>query len=135
MTRPRKELVSLADTFYYHCICRCVRRALLWGTDHFSGRDHSHRKQWIIDRLTELSRVFAVEVCAYAVMSNQYHLVVRIDENRAKAWSEAEVMERWSALFHLPVLLEATERRRRALRPRGPQRRNVSINCAAVCTI
>lgn len=107
MTRARRELVSLADTPYYHCICRCVRRAFLWGTDHFSGRDYSHRKQWVVDRLSELSRVFAVEVCAYAVMSNHYHLVVRIDEQRALAWSEAEVMERWAALFHLPVLLEA----------------------------
>ncbi|WKE65268.1 hypothetical protein PVT67_16625 [Gallaecimonas kandeliae] len=26
MTRPRSELVSVQDTPYYHCICRCVRR-------------------------------------------------------------------------------------------------------------
>jgi len=43
MTRPRKELISLADTPYYHCVCRCVRRAFLWGRDAYSDKDYSHR--------------------------------------------------------------------------------------------
>ncbi|WP_026280651.1 transposase [Thioalkalivibrio sp. ALE9] len=105
MTRARKELVSVETTPYYHCICRCVRRAFLCGEDSYSGRNHEHRRGWVLERLCELQGVFAVDVCAYAVMSNHYHLVVRLDSDRATAWSEGEVMERWERLFSLPLLV------------------------------
>ncbi len=31
---------------------------------------------------------FAIDVAAYAVMSNHYHLVVYVDENEATAWND-----------------------------------------------
>jgi REP element-mobilizing transposase RayT len=105
MPRARKTLISLNDTPYYHCICRCVRRAFLWGIDHFSGKDYSHRKQWVVDRLEELSRVFAIEVCAYAIMSNHYHVVLHVDKQKAQALTDEEVIRRWSQLFSLPILV------------------------------
>ena len=38
MTYPRKSLVSIKETPYYHCVARCVRRAWLWGVDEYAGR-------------------------------------------------------------------------------------------------
>lgn len=72
MTRSRRSLVSLEATPYYHCISRCVRRAFLCGEDRYSGRSYSHRKAWVLERLKTLGEVFAVGICAYAVMSNHY---------------------------------------------------------------
>ena len=99
MTRARYTQVSLDSTSYYNCICRCVRRAFLCGRDHYSGQDYEHRRQWVVDRLAVLAEVFAIDLCAYAVMSNHYHVVVRINEKQASGWGDTEVAERWMQLF------------------------------------
>ena len=106
MPMARSRYVSLDATPYYHCIGRCVRRAFLWGQDHFSGQDFSHRKAWVIERLAELSDVFSISVCAYAVMSNHYHLVLHVDRERVVAMSDSDVLQRWQRLFALPLLLD-----------------------------
>jgi len=69
MTYARKLQVSLEDTVYYHVIGRCVRRAWLWGVDEYAGRDYSHRKAWVEERLRLLAAAFAIDVCAYAIMT------------------------------------------------------------------
>ena len=106
MGYPRKNLVSLQDTPYYHCIGRCVRRAWLCGTDAYSGKDYSHRKPWVTERLKQLCSIFSVEVCAYAVMSNHYHLVLYVDVERARIWSKHEVIKKWTSLFRAPTLVQ-----------------------------
>jgi REP element-mobilizing transposase RayT len=106
MTYARKSLVSLRETPYYHVVARCVRRAWLWGFDEYAGKDYSHRKAWVLERMAQLEPVFAIDLCAYAVMSNHYHLVLHVDASRAAGWSEREVIRRWRRLFRLPVLVQ-----------------------------
>jgi hypothetical protein len=40
-----------------------------------------------------------VDVAACAVMSNHYHVVVRIDAEQASSWSVDEVLTLWAQLF------------------------------------
>ncbi|MBN0987335.1 transposase, partial [Amphritea sp. RP18W] len=63
MTRARHQIISTADTPYYHCIARCVRRAFLCGEDSLTGQSYEHRRQWVIDRLKTLQAVFCIELC------------------------------------------------------------------------
>jgi REP element-mobilizing transposase RayT len=98
-------LVSLADTPYYHCIERCVRRGFLCGLEPTTGGSFEHRRQWIVDRINWLSSIFAIDICAYAVMSNHYHVVVHVDVAEAELWSAQEVAERWLKLFAGPPIV------------------------------
>ncbi len=99
MPKPRQSLISLEATPYYHCVSRCVRRAFLCGEDALTGRSFEHRRGWIEERLLELSRTFAVGVCAYAVMSNHTHTVLYVDQAMAESWTLDEVIERWQGVF------------------------------------
>jgi REP element-mobilizing transposase RayT len=105
MPKARYRQVSVEDTPYYHCISRCVRRAYLCGSDPASGYNFEHRRQWIIDRIKLLCSVFAVDLCAYAIMSNHYHVVVRINSEQVREWSDEEVAQRWMKIFKGPVLM------------------------------
>jgi REP element-mobilizing transposase RayT len=105
MPQPRYRQVSVDDTPYYHCISRCVRRAFLCGEDPFSGFNFEHRRQWIVDRIKLMCSVFAVDLCAYAIMSNHYHIVVRINAEQVKNWTDEEVAHRWMQIFSGPLLM------------------------------
>ena len=106
MTRPRSCLISLAETPWYHVVNRCVRRAFLCGQDAATGQCFEHRRGWIETRIRELASVFTIDVAAYAVMSNHYHAVLRVDAARAQALGDDEVLRRWTQLFTGPLLVQ-----------------------------
>ncbi|MEZ0148233.1 MAG: transposase [Candidatus Reddybacter sp.] len=93
MTKARSQQISLEATPYYHCVSRCVRRAFLCGDS------YEHRRAWVEDKLLALAEVFCIDVAAYAVMSNHYHVVLHIHTEEAEQLSTVEVIERWHQLF------------------------------------
>lgn len=99
MPKPRKVQISLDATPYYHCVSRCVRRAFLCGKDIYTGKSYEHRRGWLEKKLLELPEIFAIDIVAYAVMSNHYHVVLYVNSEQAESWSDVEVAERWHQLF------------------------------------
>lgn len=95
MPISRRQQVCLDDTRYYHCVSRCVRRAYLCGEDPVTGTSYEHRRAWVEKRLLFLASIFAIDICAYAIMSNHLHIVLHVDEESAKNWSTMEVLKRW----------------------------------------
>ena len=85
-----------------HVVSRFVRRAWLWGMDEYAGRDYSHRKEWVLERLALLTSIFAIEVCAFAVMSNHYHVVLFVDQKQARDLTNEQIIERWTKIFGTP---------------------------------
>ena len=106
MPQARKQLVSIVDTPYYHIVARCVRRTFLCGKDIKTGEDYEHRRQWIVDRIRLLSSIFSIEILSYAVMSNHYHLVVKLDDSTPATWSMDEVIQRWLCVFKGPEMIQ-----------------------------
>jgi REP element-mobilizing transposase RayT len=99
MTTARAQQISLADTPYYHIMSRCVRRSYLCGTDELTGQCYEHR-------IRLLSTVFSIDICSYAVMSNHYHIVVKIDAATSESWSFDEVIQRWLCIHKGPFLIQ-----------------------------
>ena len=99
MTLARSEQINLEATPFYHVMNRCVRRSWLCGYDKLTQTDYSHRKEWIVDRLKYLADIFAIKICAYAIMNNHYHVVLHVNEKETEQWTDEEVIRRWSCIF------------------------------------
>ena len=63
------------------------------------GEGDQNRKEWLENRLEELADIFAVAVGGFSVMNNHLHLLLRLDPEVARAWSDDEVVRRWGRLF------------------------------------
>jgi hypothetical protein len=94
MRQARSRQFDPQSPPWIHAISRCVRRAFLCG----DGYDH--RKSWIERRLGILARCCAVDVGAYAIMSNHIHLVLRPVPERAARLDEVAVARAWWHLRH-----------------------------------
>jgi len=99
MPKPRKEQVNLDVTPYYHCVSRCVRKAYLCGIDFTTNESYEHRRAWLETELLKQAQFFAIDVAAYAIMSNHYHVVLHINKKEADNLTFEEVIEHWHQLY------------------------------------
>lgn len=96
MTRgPRSDVYESDVVGVYHCFNRIVRRSFLCGYDPHTGKDYSHRRDWFYQRLKRYSRHFCIDVLAYAVLSNHFHLVLRNRPDLVAKMSDRDVAIAW----------------------------------------
>jgi len=60
------------------------------------GEGQEDRRQWVENRLQELSQVFAMEIAGFAVLDSHQHALVRLCPERVPTWSDEEVVRRWA---------------------------------------
>ena len=116
MTIARKDIIRENADGTYHCVARCVRRSFLCGFDKYAQKCFEHRKDWIKDRIIFLSKIFSVEILAYAIMDNHFHLVITLFIEALKDLTDEEILQRWNLLFpkrrdsnDIPVELSKSE--------------------------
>jgi hypothetical protein len=90
MGYPRERIVKPEVTRWYHCISECVRGASLLGV---------LRKQWIQNRLQELTQIFSIDVAGFGTMDAHLHVLIYLDLETCKDWSDDEVLTRWAKLY------------------------------------
>ncbi len=110
MAKPRCQQICLEATPYYHITSRCVRRAFLCGLDHLTGKNYEHRRDWVAQRIAELAEVFCIDIAAYAIMSNHYHLVLHINQKAALSLTNDEIISRWKNLAKLPLIIQRQQK-------------------------
>ena len=52
------------------------------------GFEFENHRQGIMGRIKLLSTVFSVDLCAYAIMSNHFHIEDKIEEDTPKLWPD-----------------------------------------------
>ena len=97
--KARGESVDPERVQVFHLTARCVRRAFLCGTDCYTGKDYSHRKEWIQQRMEFVATVFGIDLLSFAIMSNHSHQVVRTRVDLVLTWSPEEIARRWLTLY------------------------------------
>jgi REP element-mobilizing transposase RayT len=76
-----------------------VRKAFLCGIDNSTGENFEHRREWVDSRILELASIFAINIFAYSVMSNHLHVLIKVDAEKVKHWTDKEVLMQWHKDF------------------------------------
>lgn len=90
--------IELEKPPIFHCVSRCVYRSFL------GDEEYQQRWQWFEPILHRLSDVFCINVIAYTVMANHYHVVLHVDTSGHSLRSELDIVTRWHRLFEGSVL-------------------------------
>lgn len=92
MTTARRKTVNYNDTHWFHCISKIARGLTILD------RYEKQLKKRIESETRRLSKIFAIGVGGHAILGNHFHFLLRVDLEKAQAWSAHEVVSRWAQL-------------------------------------
>ena len=81
MPKPRKTIVCLEATPYYHCVSRCVRKAYLCGMDYTTKQSYEHRRAWVEEELLKQANMLKDDQSLYSSNNLTYSLRFVINWN------------------------------------------------------
>ena len=96
MAQAREHVLPSGAQGTYHVLSRCTRREFRLG-----GGKNESRRAWAVGLLADLLAGFALDLHAYAIMSNHVHLVLRPRPDLVAQWSTQQVARR--GLTQIPV--------------------------------
>lgn len=95
MATARKYKVNLSETTVYHVVSTCVRHTWLCGYDAQNNKDYEYRRRQIVARMHYLASGFFIDLLEHNVLSNHYHILMKIAIKQALNASREEVVERY----------------------------------------
>ena len=95
MAKLRSEIIDLQNTTYYHCITRCVRREFLLN----HVEKNLQRKEIMEKRIFNLRKCFSIDILAYSIMDNHYHIALHVNTPLIEDLNDIEILERWTSIF------------------------------------
>ena len=94
----RAEVFDPHEVAMGHFYSRTVRRCFLMGEDPVSGKNFDHRKAWIESYLQQFAAQFGIDLLAFSILSNHFHLILRSRPDVVLTWDDEEVARRWMML-------------------------------------
>jgi len=88
-----RRLKILGRAAVYHCVSRAVNREKLFDT---RAKEMLRRMIW------QVAEFSGVEVLSYCVMSNHFHVLVRVPDADAVQVDDAELVRRYRLLYRRP---------------------------------
>jgi REP element-mobilizing transposase RayT len=91
MPRPRKHLLSpFSGSAHYHCVSRVVDRNFVFG---------AHERDVFRKILRQVERFSGVRVITWTMLSNHFHVLLRVPPRPAEPPEDSEILARCRALY------------------------------------
>jgi hypothetical protein len=112
MRQARIKVAAEAGEAVYHCLSRTVNGEQLFDDP---AKEILRRQFW------QVAEYCGVEILTYAILSNHFHVLVRVPQTRAL--SEGELLRRYQVLYPRPTRYQTArlEVIRRGLPANGPE--------------